>query len=238
MENRKLWIIGDSFTGAYPNAWIFKVSDEFNGEYYYVSSKGSRDAQTIIDIFLRKLKLITSNDLVILFLPTFHRVRLPLLNPAIDVEHSNKYIKSVDIQKHLDYFIGSSMYVPSNEYTKLEPPLEELLNSENYEFNLNLFKIINTSKASINNFSEIIKSLKSFFNFKLLVFSWTDEYDSNCVIGKSEITSNLGFWETLHDVWKETDGKQGKLGDHHWSNRTHESFANYIIQTNPEYFNK
>ena len=54
MENRKIWIIGDSFTGSYPNAWIFKVCEQFIGEDYYVSSKGSRDTQTIIDIFLRK----------------------------------------------------------------------------------------------------------------------------------------------------------------------------------------
>lgn len=242
MENRKLWIIGDSFTGSYSNSWIFKLCEQFNGGQYYVSSKGSRDTQTIIDIFLRKLSLITPNDFVILFLPTSERVRLPLLNPTMDVEHSNKYVKSIDKEKHLDYFVGSNSYIPTNASTKLEPPLTELnkslLDSQNYHLNLNLFKIVNTSKASINNFSEIIKSLKSFVNFKLLVFSWTDEYHSDCVIGKNEITSNLGFWETWYDVWKETGGQYGIEGDHHWSTKMNESFANYIIQTNPEYFNK
>jgi hypothetical protein len=242
MENKKIWIIGDSFTGSYPNAWIFKVCEQFIGEEYYVSSKGSRDTQTIIDIFLRKLSFINSNDFVILFLPTSERVRLPLLNPIMDVEHSNKCVKSIDKEKHLDYFVGSNSYIPTNASTKLEPPLTELnkslLDSQNYHLNLNLFKIVNTSKASINNFSEIIKSLQSYVPFKLLCYSWTDEYHSDCVIGKSEITSNLGFWETWNDVWQETHGEYGIEGDHHFSLKMHESFANYIIQTNSEYFNQ
>lgn len=243
MENRKLWIIGDSFTGAHPNSWIFKVCEQFNGTQYYVSSKGSRDAQTIIDIFLRKLHLITPNDFVILFLPTSQRVRLPLLNPTMDVEHGNKYKSSVDKQKHLDYFIGSESYISTHYDKKLESPLSELidsslLNSSNYELNSNLFKIVNSSKASINNFSEIIKSLKCFVNFPLLVFSWTDEYHTDCVVGKSQITSILGFWESMYDVWRTTNGEQGTEGDFHWSPKMYESFANYIIQTNPEYFNK
>jgi hypothetical protein len=160
----------------------------------------------------------------------------------MDVEHSNKCVKSIDKEKHLDYFVGSNSYIPTNTSTKLEPPLTELnkslLDSQNYHLNLNLFKIVNTSKASINNFSEIIKSLQSYVPFKLLCYSWTDEYHSDCVIGKSEITSNLGFWETWNDVWQETHGEYGIEGDHHFSLKMHESFANYIIQTNSEYFNQ
>jgi hypothetical protein len=58
------------------------------------------------------------------------------------------------------------------------------------------------------------------------------------VVGKSEITSNLGFWESLGDMWKETNGEQGVKADFHWSPKMHESFANYIIQRNSEYFNQ
>lgn len=242
MENRKLWIIGDSFAGAWENAWIFKVCQQFNGQYYYVSSKGSRDTQTVIDIFLRKLHLISPNDFVILFLPTAERIRLPLMIPTMDVEYSNKYKKSIDKQTHLDYFIGSNSYIAFHDDKKLESPLSELsdtlLDSLKYELNSNLFRIVNASKASTNNFSEIIESLKSFVQFSLIVFSWTDEYHSKSVIGKSEITSILGFWESLNDEWQRTNGKNGKEEDSHWSTRMHESFANYIIQTNPEYFNK
>lgn len=238
MENKNLWIIGDSFTGMWEDAWIRKVCEHFNGNDYYVSSKGSRDTQTIIDIFLIKLNFINPNDLVILFLPTPQRVRLPLLKPNLDVEHSSKYINLVDKEKHLDYFVGSKSYSPTNQYTELEPLFAELLSSKNYESDLNLSKIINSSKASINNFSEIIKSLKSFVNFKLLVFSWTDEYYTDYIIGRNEITSNLGCWQTSHDVWKETNGRYGIEGDLHWSTKTHELFANYIIKTNAEYFNQ
>ena len=115
---------------------------------------------------------------------------------------------------------------------------DTLLDSSKYELNSNLFRIVNASKASTNNFSEIIESLTSFVQFPLIVFSWTDEYHSKSVIGRSEITSILGFWESLNDEWQKTNGENGKRGDFHWSTRMHESFANYIIETNPEYFNK
>ena len=89
MENRKLWIIGDSFTGTHPKTWTFKICEQFIGEHYYVSSQGSRDIQTIFDIFLHKLHKIQPNDIVILFLPTLSRFRLPLETPYIDVEWSD-----------------------------------------------------------------------------------------------------------------------------------------------------
>ena len=64
----KLWIIGDSFAGSGKigeEAWTQQICSKFKGDEYYVSSKGGRDFQTILDIFLRNLKDIKKNDIVI-----------------------------------------------------------------------------------------------------------------------------------------------------------------------------
>lgn len=258
MEKRKLWIIGDSFTGTYPNAWTFTICKKFIGEHYYVSSRGSRDIQTIFDIFLHKLHKIQPNDIVILFLPTLSRFRLPLETPYIDVEWSDDLSPNKISDLNMNSMIGNSAYtsiakdIPSigdEEWHKKQFTLEWPLNYINpkiFEPNPideepnfgNISQMINASKASVNNWNRILKSVQSYVPFKLLCYSWTDEYHSDCVIGRSEITSNLGFWESLNDIWKETNGEHGIQGDHHWSTRMHESFADYIIQTNSEYFNK
>ena len=60
--DRKLWVIGDSFAGMYPDNWIEELVKHFNGNDWYVSSNGGRDVQTIIDIFLRNLKSIKKDD--------------------------------------------------------------------------------------------------------------------------------------------------------------------------------
>jgi hypothetical protein len=235
MENRRLWIIGDSFASPSPNAWVLKICNQFNGNGYEISSKGSRDTQSILDVFLRKLHLMTPNDLVILFLPTAERVRLPLLNPTIDTMNPNQY------KVILDYFIGSHSYVKDDMDKQLEPPLlgldDKLLHSSQYELNTNLMHIVNASKANINNFSEILKSLKLFLNFTILVYSWVDEYPSDIVIGKSEITSILEFWETRQLEFINTNGVDGDPTDGHWSFKMHDAFANYLIYKHPEFFN-
>jgi hypothetical protein len=256
MENRKLWIIGDSFTGTGPNSWVFKVCEQFIGERYYVSSRGSRDIQTIFDIFLHKLHKIEPNDIVILFLPTLSRFRLPLETPYIDVEWTDDLLNKIS-DLNMNSMIGNQAYtsmvraippIGEEELHRKQITLEWPLNTINaniFDANpidtepsfANISYMINNSKAVVDNWDRILKSVQSYVPFKLVCYSWTDEYHSDCVIGKSEITSNLGFWETLQNVWKETHSEYGVKDDHHWSNKMHEAFANYIIRTYPEYFN-
>lgn len=254
MENRKLWIIGDSFTGAAPNSWTFKICEKFIDGHYYVSSRGSRDIQTIFDIFLHKLHKIQPNDIVILFLPTLSRFRLPLSTPYKDLEWSNNIPLDRNSSSNMNSMIGNNPYqwmaedmsgnIDKSEFT-LESPLNYInpkifkANPPDEEPNFaNISYMINNSKASIDNWNRILKSVQMYVPFKLLYYSWTNEYGSECVIGKNEITSNLGYWETINDLWKKTNGEYGKKGDEHWSTKTHESFANYIIKTNAEYFNQ
>ena len=89
---RKLWIVGDSFTGVEKDCWISHILKYFDGNSHHVSSSGSRDMQTILDIFLRNLHRINKDDLVILCIPTAQRVRLPRKTPKDDVELSNELV--------------------------------------------------------------------------------------------------------------------------------------------------
>jgi len=237
--NRKLWIIGDSFAGVYDNAWVKTISDKFDGNYQ-VSYYGSRDVQTIVDIFLRNLKNIKENDLVILTLPTLRRVRLPLQTGLMDVELSNEYCHTVDKRNYLDYFVGFGQYTLNNPEHILEQPLTGIsdkdLLDENFKFNLNLLTIINSSDAVKNSFQEMFKSFKSYFPFKIIIWSWTNEWDIPEVLTRAKIEEILGFWESHHSLFNESDGELGKKDDFHWSKKMNDAFANYLIVKYPQYF--
>jgi hypothetical protein len=237
----KLWIIGDSFAGSAKlgqENWTQQICSKFKGDDYYVSSKGGRDFQTILDIFLRNLKNIQKDDFVILLIPSLIRTRLPLATPQMDVEHSN--IKDNKIkQKIVDYFLSASMY--RNETKNLERSLLEdpLANIDEFEarHKSEVWSIVNSSNASKKNYIEILKSLKSYLPFEIFVWSWENEIQSDIVMNKNQIVDAIGFWHTLRDLYEETNGQDGKLGDAHWSLKTHKAFADYLIIKFPQFFN-
>jgi len=242
---KKLWIIGDSFTGGGdPNlgndswqSWVQQLCHNFNGEKYYVSSRGSRDFQTILDIFLKNLKNISNDDFVILVLPALNRTRLPLKTPIIDIEYTDSQYD--DIDDRLDYFVGTNSYRKDRTDYTLEEPLtgmegaiESLQNGRSND----IWVVTNNSNASIKNYLKILESLKKYLPFEIFVWSWLDEVDSDLVVTKSEIVKQIGVWETSHAVYLETDGKDGTLHDLHFSKRMHTLFTNYIISKFPKHF--
>lgn len=248
----KLWIIGDSFTGCSPDgksAWTEIVTKKFKGKNHHVSSKGSRDVQTIIDIFLRNLKDIKTEDFVILFLPTTVRYRLPRIEPIIDVEMNDTLTTFEQKKYHLEFF--SHLKFSDGDKSVLEYPLgliDEIkhwnqstpsyLKSGEINFTYaDVLSIIAGSDAMKNNLNEILFSFKNYFPFNMAFFSWTDEYDENTVIGKKELTNEIGFWHTLRDLYEETNGEQGSRGDSHFSPKMHNAFADYVISKFPQFFN-
>ena len=225
----KLWIIGDSFADKMPQpdaivkTWVKSISEKYNGETTIVSARPSRDFQTILDIFLKSLKDISPDDFVILVFPTLERVRLSLETPKME------FVK--------DYFIGDKSYNEFSIDNILEYPLSELKGPEfKNELSVGIWKIVNCSRASMNNYLDIIQSLKSYLPFDILVWSWTDETNSELILNKSNIIDKLGFWKTLNDDWIESGGTFGKSNDLHWSQKTHNAFADYIIKSYPQYF--
>ena len=255
---QKLWIIGDSFTGLFfaKNSWQYLIYQHFKGKHIYVSSQGSRDIQTIFDIFLQNLYKIKPNDFVILMLPTLTRFRLPLKHPHIDVEWSNDLVADKIYGIHMNSFIGNSAYVsqaadiPSieeEEFHKKQFTLEWPLNhfnpkifepnSSDKEQNFaNIMQMINSSKVFANNWNSILKSIQSYVPFKLLYYSWANELDSSIVNTRNVIKNKLDMWYTLHDEYTKTNGKFGKKNDVHWSKDMNIKFAEHIIKSYSEYF--
>lgn len=254
----KLWIIGDSFAGMpfHNLSWQYLIYQKFIGNHAYVSSKGSRDIQTVFDIFLEKLYKINPNDFVILFLPTLSRFRLPLKTPQMDIEWSTDITFDSKLELYKNSMIGNSFYecsiteipkigeedIYKNQFT-LEEPLnfinpnffKQTEKSEDINF-ANVTKMINSSNAFVKNWNSILKSIQLFVPFKLIYFSWTDELDSSIIHTKSSITNELNMWHTLDDKYRETDGISGLNGDTHWSKNMNKKFAEYITNTYPNYF--
>jgi hypothetical protein len=247
----KLWIIGDSFTGGSmdrQSSWVEIAVKKFKGERYYVSSRGSRDVQTVIDIFLRNLKDIKPEDMVILFLPTTVRHRLPRIEPIVDVEMSDGLKTLEQKAVHLEFF--SHLKFSDSGQSLLEYPLglidenkwnlhtsSQIKSGENNFTHGNVLSLISGSDAMKNNLNDILFSFKNYFPFELALFSWTDEYNENTVIGKKQITEIIGYWHTLKDLYEETNGEEGKVGDAHFSPKMHKAFADYIIVKFPQFFN-
>ena len=233
----KLWIFGDSFTGSAsinnPPAWTQILCDKFINKNYHVSSKASRDFQTILDIFLRNLNNISKDDFVIIVVPSLQRARLPLETPEFDYEHYSE-VSYEKLKKNLDYFIGESSYVKDN--FKLESPLTDM-DDDFIKKSLDMERIINASEASKKNYLEVIKSLKSYLPFQIYLWSWTNEIDSPLVENRFKIEKEIGYWHTLRDLYTETNGLEGNWTDSHFSPKMHKAFADYLIVKFPQFFN-
>jgi hypothetical protein len=149
--------------------------------------------------------------------------------------------------------IGDRMYtglkntITSNNLTnekELEWPLNQIdpkmfepngdINSPNLA---DIMYLINSSKVMTDNWNSILKSIKSYAQFKLLCYSWTNELDPLVVNTRDVITDRLGIWETLKGVWNKTNGKMGDKSDLHWSEDMNIRFAEDIIKSYPHYFN-
>lgn len=227
----KLWIIGDSFTSCGTGHWVKILAERFNDDSYHVSSWPSRDFQTILDIFLRNLKDISKDDFVILVVPFLGRTRLPVGTSLIDVSCSSEDASSYI----LDYFIGTSSYTKEQDRYKLEEPL--LYKSETeLKTQSELWSMINASEASKKNYIEILQSLKQYLPFELYIFSWLDDIQCDVVETKSQITQGVGYWHTLYDEWKETNGVSGTQFDSHFSLKMHSAFADYLTEKFSEWF--
>jgi hypothetical protein len=257
----KLWIFGDSFTGIRheTDSWPVLLHKYFVGKHAYVSSQGSRDIQTIIDIFLKNLHKIKEDDFVILMLPVAFRFRLPLENLQKDVQYGN-----IKEHNYENMFIGNNMYDSIREIEKikddsfenmhkynslkLESPLcyadPRVFRLEDHDINkakLNIASvigIINSSKAVLRNYNEILSSFKNYFPFKIKIYSWENELDDSIVDTKNIITNKCNLWHTMEEDFIETNGESGLKGDGHWSKKMDKAFANMVIKENPKYFNQ
>ena len=96
---------------------------------------------------------------------------------------------------------------------------------------LEIQELINCSYASIINFYEIIDSLLRITQSNTIVFTWDNlEHKNPNIIDKEIIIKEIGFWETVGDVYEKTKGEQGVANDGHRSVKMNRLFAKFLIK--------
>ena len=215
----KILIIGDRFVGKgrpIHDTWVDIIIDNF--ELTYVDSQPSRDVQTVLDKWIVSIPNLNSDDSLIIMLPTFLRTRLPYNETHFwDNRHAGKLTST-------NRFVGIHKYQKSVD-------LIDVFESEKDDYNkiIQTMQLINSSKAASLNYLDIISSLYKITPCKVLIFSW-DEMDEKLDIieDNSKIQKNLGYLGSAHDEYIKTNGKSGREHDHHWDDKTHILFADYI----------
>ncbi len=231
MKN-KLYIAGDSFCEArnypYPGPqsgdfyfWVEDLSDYLKDTHDLIlDSKGSRDAQTIIDNWIKIIPHLKSDDILIVCMPCFFRVRLPL------EESSYKTVKWDEGQLTNRFTTHHSWYKTSTNviYLNKQPVTKKELD-KTARF-LEEMYLDNTSIEK--NYNEVIESLYNLTPCKKYIFSWDNMKNKTSVIKyRNDITAKLG-WSTRDDLWKETNGEAGWEGDIHWDYKFEKIFADYL----------
>ncbi len=226
----KIYIIGDSFCNDFywvnpPNNiekcfWVDDVKSKLKGYEVILSAQGSRDIQTILEIWIRIINDLDYNDIVIICLPYFRRTRLPLSEENYLVtKFNNKVLQT--------RFTGTPNYNYEHD------SLEFWGNVNDWKFyneKLEYQEVINTTLAYQKTTIEVIESLYKLTKSKKYIFSWDNmDVKSNVIDDKDKLTSNIGFWETNQDDYYNSNGEFGMLGDLHWSHKMQKSFSDYII---------
>jgi len=229
--DKKILFIGDSFVDNFiygygpddlnlSNPTVGHFWNE-NGYSPFFLGASSRDTQTILDTWIKYIPSLDSDDLLVIILPWFGRARLP------NKEYKITYPNSIIPPFH-EYFTGSRSYNKKNHF------LEIWGNEYNYEYfwnKLEIQELINDSKASILNYSEIVDSLCKLTPCKKIVHCWDyKKFDSDNIIYREEMTELIGKWETSEEVYERTNGEEGRKGDGHWSDDMNIEFMNFLLK--------
>lgn len=215
----RLIIIGDSFAQSVNDGSFYGKILQERFPWIEVINDGapSRDAQTIIDHWIKIIPEIRPDDYLVIIIPIMERSRLPL---------AEKHQSPVTIGKTVlvNRFVGMQSY--NNEEIEIFGD----------SFNLNYYKniltphvVINSSKASQNNLFEVIASLIKITPCKKYVFSW-DDIDRAVMPfdDKKRLVGKMGGWITLNSEFVNTGGKRGFKDDLHWALETHILFSEFI----------
>lgn len=225
----KLFILGDSFCynivkhDGNDYLWVDNIKNYFSDNYeIVVSAYPSRDAQTIIDNWIKILPTLTKDDIIIICIPFYTRIRVPLIKDDYmitkwsDGEIINRFIT------HHSWYLTDSEHLYINE--------EKILKSDLDEKVIFFESLFYENESVEKNYNEVIESLYKLTPSKKYIFSWDDmKYQTNVIEYKKQLTEKIG-WITSGELYNETNGKSGQINDSHWDYRTHENFANYIIE--------
>ena len=215
----RLIIIGDSFAQPVNDESFYGSILQERFPWIEVINDGasSRDAQTIIDHWIKIIPEISPDDYLVIIIPMMERSRLPL---------AKKHQTSVTIGKTIlvNRFVGTQSY--NNE------EIEIFGDSFGVDYYKNLLTpqiVINSSKASQTNLFEIVSALIKISPCKKYVFSWNDiDRTDTPFDDKKILTGKMGGWITLNSEFVNTGGKKGIKGDLHWALETHVLFSEFI----------
>ena len=225
MKKNKIYVLGDSFCHSYTNTnefWPIRLSNYLgNGYELVVNAFPSRDVQTIIDNWIKLLKDIHEDDILIVCIPFFIRLRVPLdKKDWMETKWNDGSLIDRFVTHHSWYQSDSQLI-----YINDTPIPKEKLNEK-----VLFFEAMFADNESIHkNYNEIIESLDKITNCKKYIFSWDDmKYETDAIEYKSDITKKIG-WHTMNDIYLETNGKEGIQWDFHWSPRFQSVFAEYLF---------
>jgi len=216
--SKKIFFIGDSWVtnllkfNNYVEGTKCPIKSFWSNKGYssYFLGDPSRDTQTVLDIWIKCIPHLTSDDLLVVFLPVFNRLRLPM--------NEKQNVCTLDNSTKINnYFQGVNSYNPKFNF------LEIWGNQyDSYYFNdkLEIQELINGSNASILNYIEVIESLYKITSCKKIVHCWDyKKHHSDVIIYREEMTELVGMWDTRDDS--------------HWSDDMNIEFMNFLFK----YFN-
>lgn len=229
----KIYVLGDSFCVASSLSflpleteyyfWVKEFHKEFKDTHELVlNSMPSRDVQTILDNWIKIIKHINKDDILIICVPFFFRIRVPLHSKDFIVDEYKDFKIINRFVTHHSWYIGDSqkLYI-GDEIVEKKDLDNHIIFLEQLFFN---------NEGVEQNYNEVIESLYDLTKCNKYIFSWDDMKNKSDVIEyKADLDSKLS-WSTLNDLYNDTNGEFGKLGDYHWDYRFQEKFVNYLLE--------
>lgn len=229
-KRNKFFILGDSFCYGghiHKEREYFFANDlrkEFKDTHeVIVDAYPSRDVQTIIDNWIKLIPHLTKDDILVVAIPFFTRIRVPLAaKDYMMTEWSDGELETRFVTHHSWYHAeNQSLYINGIDVSK-----EEL--DKKIEF---LEQMYFEHDGVEKNYNEVIKSLYDITNCSKYLFSWDNMKNQIPEIEyKDEITKKIGSWTTIRDVYLETNGEYGIEHDFHWDYRFHPKFSKYLTE--------
>jgi hypothetical protein len=229
----KLIILGDSFCAENAMSadinelqnyfWVNDLKKKFETTHELIlDSKPSRDIQTIIDNWIKLIKYINKDDILIIGVPFFLRIRVPLANKDFEIKNYDEFsIINRFVTHHSWYKTDSQkLYIGG-----------EVIEKKDLDSHVKFLEALYFNNEGVEqNYNEVMKSLYDLTNCRKYFFSWDNMKNRLEEIEyKDDLTKKLG-WSTQHDLWVDSNGKFGRKDDLHWDYRFQKKFANYIIE--------
>ena len=233
ITKNKIFILGDSFSynGA-PSPEGLHEPDVFWGKILHESLKDthdlivdsfpSRDMQTILDNWIKLIPLLKTDDIIIIGIPFFMRVRVPLSKKDYKiVEWDDNSIITRFVTHHSWYHTSSEKIYLNNT-----PVPKKELDEKTSFFEQMFFENESVEK----NYNEVVESLYKLTPCRKYLFSWDNmKYKTDIIEYQKDIKDKIG-WSTLHDLYLEIGTNPGRINDFHWDYRFQKIFANYMIE--------